>query len=142
MKTSKRVRIFRRARLLPLLAVPILFCSTGCASGGPRRGGDPSLSRLREVTAQIENYNWSDMKIYLLTDGLRTRLTTLSTMEKATLRIPPHLLRGMLGFRFKATAIGSGATVTTPEINAVAGDQIIWTVENQLANSVNTMWIR
>ncbi len=143
MKTSNQVRIYRRARLLPLLAVPILFFSTGCASGGLGGGGDLSLSRPRGVTAHIENHNWSDMKIYLLIDGLRTRrLATVGTFKTRTVRIPPNVLRGGLGFYLRATAIASGATVTTPEINAVAGDEIVWTVENHLPNSINSLWIR
>ncbi len=143
MKTSNRVRIYRRARLLPLLAIPMLFFPAGCVSGGLSQGGDPSLSRPRGVTAHIENHNWSDMRIYLLIDGLRTqRLATLTSLEKTTVRIPPRLLRGRLGFHLQATAIGSRATVTTPEINAVAGDEIVWTVENHLPNSINSLWIR
>ena len=144
MKTSNQVRIYRRARLLPLLAVPILFFSTGCASGGLGGGGDLSLSRPKGVTAHIENYNWSDMKIYLVMDGVRARrrLATLSTLETTTVRIPPSFLRSGLGFYLQATAIGSGATVRTPVIIARAGDEIFWTVENHLAISINTMRIR
>ena len=143
MKTSNQVRIYRRARLLPLLAVPILFFTTGCASGGLGGGRDLSLSRPKGVTAHIENYNWSDMKIYLVIDGAHPRrLATLGTLETTTVRIPPSFLRSGLGFYLQATAIGSGATVTTPVIIARAGDEIFWTVENHLAISINTMKIR
>ena len=143
MKTSNRVRIYRRARLLPLLTIPILFFPAGCASGGLGQGGDLSLSRPRGVTVHIENHNWSDMRIYLLVGGLRTqRLATLTTLEKTTVRIPPRLLRGRLSFHLQATAIGSRATVTTPEINAAAGDEIVWRVEGHLPSSINSMWIR
>ncbi|MCH7563615.1 MAG: hypothetical protein IH968_07310 [Gemmatimonadetes bacterium] len=143
MKTSNRVRIFRRAGLLPLLAVPILFASTGCASGGFGGRSDLNRSQPKGVTAHIENQNWSDMKVYLLIDGLRMwRLATLSTLETRTLRIPPHLLQGVQDFQLEATAIGSGDTVTTPKINAVAGDEIVWTVQNYLASSINTLFIR
>ena len=143
MKTSNRVRIFQRARLLPLLAVPILLASTGCASGGLTGGGDPSPSRFNEVTAHIENYNWPDMTIYLVYDGdRRQRLATLVTAQKRTLRIPPSLLRGAQGFKLEARAIGSGDRVRTPVIHATAGDEIFWTVENHLAISTTTLWIR
>ena len=85
MNTSNPVRIYRRARLLPLLAVPILFFSTGCASGGLGGGGDLRSSRPQGVTTHIENYNWSDMRIYLVMDGVRTRrLATLGSLEKTT----------------------------------------------------------
>ena len=143
MKTSNRVRIFRRAGLLPLLVVPILFASTGCASGGLGGVRDVSHSRPKGVIAHVENYNWSDMKVYLLIDGIRMwRLATLSTLETRTLRIPPHLLQSAQAFQLQATAIGSGDTVTTTMINAVAGDEIVWTVQTHLANSINTMFIR
>ena len=143
MKTSNQVRIYRWARLLPLLAVPILFFSTGCASGGLGGGGDLSLSRPKGVTAHIENRNWSDMKIHLVIDGGHPRrLATVGTSETRTVKIPPYLWRSGLGFYLQATAIASGATVRTPTIVALAGDEISWTVENHLAISVNTMRIR
>ena len=143
MKTSNRVRIFRRAGLLPLLVVPFLFASTGCASGGLRGGGDQSHARFKGVTAHIENHNWSDMKIYLVTDGgIRQRLATLGTVEKRTVRIPPSLLHGAQGFQLEATAIGSGDTVTTPIINAGPGDEIFWQVQNHLAISTDSWRIR
>ena len=102
-----------------------------------------SLSRHRGVTAHLENYNWSDMRIYLVMDDMRVRrLATLGSLEKRTVTIPPNLLRGGLGFYLEATAIGSGDTVKTPVINAVPGDEIFWTVENQLSISITTLWIR
>lgn len=142
MRTSNRVRIYRRARLLPLLAVPILFFSTGCASGGVGGGGDLPDSWSREVTVHLENHNWFDMKIYVIDGVRRQRLATLSTGEKKTVRIRPSFLVGALGFNLEATAIGSGETVTTATIKAEAGDEIFWTVENHLPISAHTWLIR
>ena len=143
MKASNQVRIYRRARLLPLLAVPILFVSAGCASGGLGGGGGLSFSGPEGATAHIENNNWSDMKIYLVINGVRLRrLTTLGTLETRTVKIPRGILHSGLGFQFEAKAFGSGDSVMTPVIYAMAGDEIFWTVESHLAISIATMQIR
>ena len=141
MKIWNQVRPYGRACLRPLLAVPVVCFFTGCATGGLTN--DPfSGSGRQDVTALITNYNWSDVKIYLLVDGTRLRLGTVGGMQSRTVKIPPVFVVPGADLRLQAQPLASRETVTTYGIVAVPGDEIVWTLEAYLAQSINTVWIR
>lgn len=125
------------AKLL-LIAVVTGAATTGCATGGtlsPRAVAD------RQTAVSIRNYNWSDMKIYLLraNGGAPVRLGTVTSMT--TLRIP---LRGAVAselqihgsLRFLIRPLGNPReSYTTHSVFMTPGEVMSLTVANQLGLS-------
>ncbi len=124
------------AKLL-LIAVVTGAATTGCATGGTlssRAVAD------RQTAVSIRNYNWSDVKVYLVraSGGVPVRLGTVTSMT--TRRI---LLRGAAAselssqgsLRFLIMPLASRSSYTTHSVIMTPGDVMSLTVENQLSHS-------
>src|SRR5687768_9327362 len=46
------------------------------------------------TTMVVENNNWSDMTVYILRDGVRTRLGAVSSMSRSTFVLSNAMLSG------------------------------------------------
>ena len=125
------------AKLL-LIAVVATIATTGCATGSTlssRAVAD------RQTAVTIRNYNWSDVKVYLVpaTGGSPVRIGTVGS--QATERIP---LRGRIrselqtqgSLRFLIRPLGSRhESYTTHSVFMTPGQVMHLTVENQLRHS-------
>ena len=76
-------------RRLALLGV-VPFIATVCTSA---HKAPPSEDVPADVLAlEVENRNWSDVVIYVLHDGSRTRFAQVTAAKSATLPIPTRLV--------------------------------------------------
>ena len=121
------------AKLL-LIAVVTGAATAGCATGGTlssRAVAD------RQTAVSIRNYNWSDVKVYVVPEGggRPVRIGTVTSMT--TLRIPLRgalaQIRGRLQFLIKPLA--SSTSYITHSVVVAPGDVLRLTVENQLTLS-------
>ncbi len=113
---------------------------SGCATSTP-----PLQSGFRAPASsiRIRNYNWQDVKVYLVSNGsMPIRIGTVTSMTTAV--IP---MRGQLASRasqgslqFLIRPIGSTVSYTTHTIPVYAGSVTELTVENRLEHS--TLMVR
>jgi hypothetical protein len=128
-----------RMGLLGLLAL-----AAGCGASrsatteaAPRQQGadkaDSSYSST--VKVEIDNQNYSDMSIYLISDGLRVRVGSAPGLSKTTLALPAGSRRANWRVRLLADPIGGSAAIRTPTLLVAPGQKVYWTIGSDNASS-------
>jgi hypothetical protein len=110
-----------RAMSGALLALALL--STGCGHAfrsGPREP-DP------RTTLRVENQNFLDMNVYVLSGGQRIRLGTVPGLSTQVFTIPAYIVRGA-ALQFAVHPIGGLANPRTETISAQPGEEIRLTI--------------
>jgi hypothetical protein len=127
-----------RMGLLGLLAL-----AAGCGASrsatteaAPRQQGtDKANSSSSTVKVEIDNRNYSDMSIYLISDGLRVRVGSAPGLSKTTLSLPAASRRSNWRVRLLADPIGGSAAIRTPSLLVAPGQNVYWTIGSDPASS-------
>lgn len=108
---------------------------SGCATSTP-----PLQSGFRAPASsiRIRNYNWHDVRVYLVSNGsMPIRIGTVTSMTTAVIpmrgQLASQFSRGSLQFLIRP--IGSTVSYTTHTIPVYAGSVTELTVENRLEHS-------
>jgi hypothetical protein len=131
-------------RLTTRLAAAALALSfTACASGpaaGPQTAPAAPLGSQAQV--QVTNNNWSDMRVYVERSGMRQRLGTVTSMGTRTFDIPRTMLSGASSVRLIADPIGANQGFVSHPLQVSPGQQVNFTIENQMSISNISIWNR
>jgi hypothetical protein len=119
--------------LLLRLAVAFAALSSAVpACGLFSRDPAPPPSLLHEdVSVEVENHNWSDITIYLLTGGLPQRLGMVTAMSNGSFAFPSQRLHTAGNIRLRALPV-AGTAFTSEAILVQPGQAILWRLENDL----------
>jgi hypothetical protein len=128
-----------RMGLLGLLAL-----AAGCgASRSSTTGPAPKQQGAAEadstygssVKVEIDNRNYSDMSIYLISDGARVLVGSAPGLSKTTLSLPAASRRSNWRVRLLADPIGGSAAIRTPSLLVAPGQNVYWTIGSDPASS-------
>jgi hypothetical protein len=119
-------------------AVAALLALAACAPSAQPEG--PSGRQV--ATVRVTNHNWSDMNVFVIRNGTRMRLGTVTSMNTSTFRIPGTLMRSVSSLRIVADPIGSSSAYTSPELQVAPGQQVAMTVQGVLHTSSVSVWER
>ena len=86
------------------------------------------------IEVQVDNHNWSDVVIYLLHGGTRTRLGTVGTAHSTSFRFPASYAAADR-VSLLVTPIGSPLRFESERFSVLSGQRVFWTVENALNRS-------
>lgn len=106
-------------------------------SGGPACGllsRDPAPAPAQwsdEVSVEVQNHNWSDITIYLMTGGLPQRLGMVTAMSNGSFAFPSQRLNTAGSVRLRALPV-AGNAFTSEAILVQPGQAIMWRLENDL----------
>ena len=123
---------------MPLLRAAALIGSlistaTGC--GLLSREPPPKPAPLHaDVSVEVENHNWSDITIYLMTGGLPQRVGMVTALTTASFALPSHRLHTAGSVRLRALPV-AGQPFTSEDILVQPGQAIMWTLESDLDRS-------
>jgi hypothetical protein len=123
------------AKLLVLLLALVV---TGCGIG--RQQGSAEAPERPPTVVTVTNNNWADMVVYVVRSTMRTRLGTVTSMNTQDLEIPASMIGPAATLRLQALPIGSRRQHVTPPIYVGPGQQINYTIQNQLSISTVTVW--
>jgi hypothetical protein len=123
---------------------PVVACAgfwfAGQACGLLSREPAPSSSPLHEdVSVEVQNHNWSDMTVYLLTGGLPQRLGMVTAMGNESFAFPAQRLHTAGTVRLRALPV-AGSPFTSEAILVQPGQAITWRLENDLDASSFTVY--
>jgi hypothetical protein len=104
-----------------LLALAVLL---GCGGRSAESGPAPENT----ATLQVENQGFTDMVIYALRDGQRTRLGLVTGNSTQSLTIPSYVLLGSGPIRFLADPVGGTRGPVSEEMPVQPGDVVTLTI--------------
>jgi hypothetical protein len=106
-----------------------MFAIAGCGFLGHRPASQAPLHS--EVSVEVENHNWSDITIYLITGGLPQRLGMVTALSNASFSFPSQRLYTGGSVRLRALPV-AGRPFTSEAILVQPGQAIMWTLESDL----------
>jgi hypothetical protein len=120
----------------PRILVAALFTAlvaTGCVSAAPHQASDALVGGTAEV--HVSNQNWNDMRIYVEQSGSRVRLGTVTSMTRATFRIPRTAVGADGRIQLVADALASRDNFVSRPILVEPGQVVDFTIHNHLGVS-------
>lgn len=120
-----------RTLLVRLLLLPALVLVSAC--GRHHASGPPAP--LVPAVLHVENHHWLDVDLYVLHDGQRGHLGTVTATSTKVFTIPRSMIGSMGEVRLIADPVGERGTLTTDIIVVKPGTQVYWTLESSLDRS-------
>jgi hypothetical protein len=115
--------------------IGLLTLSAACgASRSPAAEPAPQSDRV-SIPVQIDNQNFSDMNIYLISTGQRWLLGQANGLSKSMLTIPAGAVMANGTVRLLADPIGASGRITTPLLTVPPGQRVYWTIGSDPATS-------
>jgi len=109
-----------------------VLLSAGTACGFFSRDPAPSPAPLEgEVAVEVENHNWSDITVYLMTGGLPQRLGMVTALSNGSFAFSSQRLSTGGSVQLRANPV-AGNAFTSEAILVQPGQAIMWTLENDL----------
>lgn len=122
----------RAIRSTGMAILTVVLGACGVRDAGMERGVAGQPAPTGGVTLSVENHNWSDVVVYAVRSGMRYRLGTVTSMQRAELAVPPALTVADGDLRLLLDPIGSRNVFVTDPILVAPGDQVLFSVENHL----------
>ncbi len=119
-----------------VLTASLLLLAGGCArSPAPETSPTPMASSqdetgrsARAIPVQVDNRNFYDMNVYLVTRGTRWLVGRVNGLSMGTLTIPASLAPADQRVRLQAEAIGGQPPITAPIVLVSPGQEVYWTI--------------
>src|SRR5579885_2933891 len=116
--------------LFSIFAAGATLTTTAC-SHNYEAGGQ--LAPENAIMVQVHNQNFLDMDVYVVSEGLATRLGTVTGNSSRSFMIDPSM--AVSSFRVVATPIGGMGRASTGAINASVGETVDFTIGSTMRNS-------
>src|SRR6266511_331181 len=98
---------------------------------GPALAGDTQVSQ-GEIALRVSNHNFLDVTIYVVHDGQRTRVGTVTGSSSQVFFLPFRLLGQGREIQLLGDPIGSTQLARTERLVVQPGQYIDWTLETEL----------
>ncbi len=128
-----RVRPFR----LHAGVAALLLATSSCFIFNHGKGDRPPAVPVAEgeIALTVTNHNYLDVVVYVLHDGLQTRVGTVTGSSSTVFFLPARLLGLGREIRLLGDAIGNDAYTSTDILVVQRGQYIEWTLETDLRRS-------
>jgi hypothetical protein len=117
--------------LIGLFSVGAMLSTASACARTNELGGD--VAPESGVGVQVKNNNFLDMDVYAVSDGMPTRLGTVTGNSSRSFVIDPSFATQDL--RIVATPIGGNGRAGTGAVLASPGQTIVFTIGSTLASS-------
>ena len=121
--------------LIGLLAASAAACS---AAHQPVGGPTPE-NQVSGLPVRIDNQNFSDMNIYVVTGGQRLLLGQAGGLAETTLTVPSGLAPADGRLRLSADPIGGSPSIFTPVLLVPRGQSVYWTIGSDAQMSTTSV---
>ena len=131
------MRVFRTIVAIALAAATLGGCrgSQFPEDIAPELAGDPLT-----VTLQVQNNNWADVIIYVVHDGQRSRLNSVTATKNSSIVIPPNMIGQVGNLQLVARRVGGNDRYVSQPISVRTGTTIVLTLESDLRRSSVAVW--
>ena len=129
--------MWRRSRALAM-ATALIAAGGACASAMEERPAN-AFTGETATTVMVNNNNWSDITVYATRNGATVRLGSVTSMSTERFELPAVML-GAGELRLIADPLGSTNTYRTQPVLVTRGQEIEFTLQNNLALSTLSVW--
>jgi hypothetical protein len=107
------------------------------ASPAPEQSAsaDDSSTTRQPIQVRIDNQNFSDMNVYLVSEGTHVLLGSAPGMSKTTLSLPSGSVSSQWRVRLVADPIGGSSAILTPTLLVAPGQNVYWTIGSDPSSS-------
>ena len=123
-------------RVLPQLLV-IVATLAAC---GHRHGPAADPVSETEWSLTVKNHHWLDVSIFVMYDGQRAHVGTVSATRTETYLLPSTMVSAGRTVRLEANPIGAARTLRTEALVVQGGQHVEWTLESGLERSSLAVW--
>lgn len=121
--------------------VAALVTSASLAACAPAMTGSEDVAFRNEQTMLVvENNNWTDMTLYVLRDGSRARVGSVTGLGHGRFKLPDALVGGAGDIRILADPLGAGERFVSHPLTIMPGQEIRLRLENNIALSSYSVW--
>jgi hypothetical protein len=113
------------------LACALLAGNAGCGLLSSRHPASTKTTTRSPVLVEVENRNWNDITVYLMTGGLPQRLGMVTALGNASFEFSAQRLNTSGNLRLRALPV-AGRPFTSETILVMPGQVITWRLENNL----------
>ena len=143
MRSTQRVEAARGARQRGLslsVALIAMISLGGCLLKKPLDESNQSTVALRySVPLTIESHFREDVTVFVVHDGMASRLTRASSVSTTKFVIPKHMIGSLGEISLLLEPIGARSgmadRVQSPKIRVLPGQALVWTLESNLSRS-------
>ncbi|HXO86037.1 MAG TPA: hypothetical protein VN803_10995 [Gemmatimonadales bacterium] len=86
-------------------------------------------------TLTIINHHWLDVSVYIMSDGRRSHIGTVSATQTANYDMPARLIGPGRMITLEANPIGATRAVRSDALSIQGGQRVEWTLETGLERS-------
>jgi hypothetical protein len=101
---------------------------------------DAGTRPLENLVLEIENHNWSDIVVFVLHDGLTSRLTQVTAGRSVSVPLRPQHVGAMGTLRLAVHPIGGSSDYTSESVSLRTGSTVRLTVESSVGRSSVAVW--
>ena len=116
-----------------------LIAASALSACAPHSGRAGQLQRV-QTTLMVENNNWMDMTVYVVRDGLRSRVGSVTSFTRSRFVLTPAMIGGVGEIRLLADPLGSNQQFLSEPILVNEGQQVRFRVENNMQLSSYTVY--
>ena len=118
----------------------VLGLALGCAASRPPTSPSPvpttaAADSRGRIPVRIDNQNYSDLDVYLVSRGTRVLLGSVTGLTKATLMLLTGSALTDGRVQLQADPLGAVAPIRTPQLLVSPGEQVYWTIGADRADS-------
>ncbi|MFL5462549.1 MAG: hypothetical protein ACJ78K_10990 [Gemmatimonadaceae bacterium] len=100
----------------------------------------PTPAVAGPIVLEVENHNWSDVVLFVISDGSTHRLAEVAAAHAESIEIPTHLLGNQGRIRLGLHRIGGRDDYRTETVSIRTGSTIRLTIEGKLEHSSIGVW--
>jgi hypothetical protein len=115
-----------------LFTLLLIVCvATSCSRNKP----SDALGSESESTLHVENQHYGDVDIYVIHDGSRSRVGTVTATTEQTFTLSPRVIGTVGTMQLLAHGVGSTGSLSSEQFAIRPGMQINWTLDSRLTRA-------
>jgi hypothetical protein len=137
----RHVRRSFSALVTGVTAIALVGCATHRRAPSPAAlASADSVPSLDSLVLEIENHNWSDIVVYVLHDGVTSRLAQVTAGRSLSVPLRPDHVGSMGTLRLAVHPIGGSSDYTSESLSLRTGNTVRLTVESKVGHSSVAVW--
>lgn len=121
-----------------LFALLMVVCATASCSHNKRAVDDTRLDS--EATLHVENHHYGDVDIFVIHNGSRTRVGSVTATSDETFTLNSRVIGTVGTMQLLAHGVGEAGSLSSEQFAIRPSMQINWTLDSNLARATLSIY--